>query len=301
MLSGDLLHKVRLIEIATRKIVDDVLSGQYRSHFRGHGVQFSEHRLYVPGDDIRHINWNATARTPEPLVKKFDEERELNVFLVVDVSGSGGFGSSNKLKSEIAAEVGGMLAFAASRTGDKVGALFFSGVIERIIPPKKGRQHNLRIIRELLSYSEEALKVEHQPKVMGTDLNGALEAAGRIMKHSGVIFLISDFIAEKYAISLKRLAKKHDVVAIALADEREEVIPELGQVLFYDPETGNEHRVDTSSYAFKTWFKEYRVSFDTDFKAALKGSRVEMLRILTKEDYGEAVVRFFRARSRRKF
>lgn len=296
MLSRELLQKVRLIEISTRKIVDDVLSGQYKSHFKGHGVQFSEHRQYVPGDDVRHINWNATARTRDPLVKKFDEERELNVFLIVDVSGSQGFGSSNKLKFEIAAEVGGMLAFAASHTGDKVGALFFSSEVERIVPPKKGRQHSLRIIRELLNYSVESRETREK---RGTDLAGAVEAAGRIMKHSGVVFLISDFMAKDYERSLKRLAKKHDVVAISIADERESAIPDVGYVLLVDPETGEEHAVNTSSHQFKRWIKEYRDSFDAEFNATLKGSRVELLKVFTKENYADAVVRFFRARSRK--
>src|SRR6185295_13045743 len=151
MLPEELLRKVRQIEITTRKMVSDVMSGSYRSHFKGHGVQFSEHRLYVPGDDVRHIDWKVTARTRDPLIKKFEEERELTVFLVVDVSGSGSFGSDAKLKSEIAAEVGGMLAYAAIHTGDKVGVLLFAGEVECIIPPKKGRQHVLRIIRDILA------------------------------------------------------------------------------------------------------------------------------------------------------
>jgi uncharacterized protein (DUF58 family) len=271
--------------------VDDVVSGQYRSHFKGQGVQFSEHRLYVPGDDVRHIDWKVSARTRDPLVKKYDEERELTVFLIVDVSGSKAFGTSKKLKSEIAAEVGGMLAYAATHTGDKVGVLLFAGEVERVIPPKKGRQHILRIIRDLLS---------HQPKTSGTDLAGALEAAGRVMKHSGVIFLISDFLAKDYEIPLKRLARKHDVVAVSIADEREKKIPELGSILFYDPESGEERMVDTSSYGFKKWFSDYMTETETDLQTALKGSRVETLKILTQEDYGEAVVRFFRARAKRK-
>jgi uncharacterized protein (DUF58 family) len=291
MLPDELLQKVRLIEITTRKVVTDVLTGQYRSHFKGHGVQFSEHRQYVPGDDIRHINWNVSARTREPLVKKYDEEREVTVFLVVDVSGSETFGSTSKLKSEIAAEIGGMLAYAASHTGDKVGVLIFSGGVERIIPPKKGRQHILRVIRDLLTYSSAS---------KGTDLRGALDAAGRIMKHSGVVFVISDFIAEDYEVSMKRLARKHDVVAISIADEREVLVPELGRMLLFDPETDEERLVDTSSYVFKKWLKEYHAAHEASTRAALKGSRVETLKIFTKEDYGDAVVRFFRARSRRK-
>ena len=212
MLPEEILRKVKLIEISTRKVVDDVLTGQYRSHFKGQGVQFSEHRLYVPGDDVRHINWKVSARTKDPLIKKYDEERELTVFIVVDVSGSQTFGSSEKLKSQIAAELGGMLAYAATHTGDRVGVLIFAGEVERIIPPKKGRQHILRVIRDLLT---------HQSTSRGTDLAGALEATGRIMKHSGVVFVISDFIAENYDIPLKRLARKHDVVAIRVEDEKE--------------------------------------------------------------------------------
>lgn len=291
MLPHELLSKVKRIEITTRKVVDDVLSGQFRSHFKGQGVQFSEHRPYVPGDDVRHINWNVSARTKDPLVKKFEEEREVSVFLVVDVSASEGFGSAGKLKSEMAAEIGGMLAYAASRTGDKVGVLLFAGKVELIIPPKKGRQHILRVIRDLLSYRSE---------IKGTDLGGALEATLRIMKHSGVVFVISDFIAEGYEIPLKRLARKHDVVAVSIADVREQVMPELGQMLFVDPETGEERIVDTSSYGFKKWFKEYQDALDTSMKSAFKGSGVEVLKLLTQEDYGEAVVKFFRARARRR-
>jgi uncharacterized protein (DUF58 family) len=283
-------------------MVDSVLSGQYRSHFKGQGVQFSEHRLYVPGDDVRHINWNVTARTREPLVKKFDEERELSVFLVVDVSGSKSFGSSRKLKSETVAEIGAVLAYAATRTGDQVGVLFFSGKVEKIIPPKKGRQHILRIIRELLMDTQTSTeRSNHQTVSQGTDLRAALEATDRIMKHRGVVFLISDFIADGYQVSLRRLAKKHDVVAISIGDEREETMPELGQILFCDPETGREAWVDTSSYAFKKWFQEQRARFRVDFETILKGSRVEHLRISTQEDYMAALVRFFRVRGRRKF
>src|SRR5689334_23002093 len=151
-LDDELLRKVRMIEITTRKMVDDALTGQYRSHFKGQGVQFSEHRVYSSGDDVRHIDWKASARAREPLIKKFDEEREMNVFLVVDLSGSKTFGSQVKLKSEIAAEIGGMLAYAATHTGDRVGALIFAGQVEHIVPPKKGRQHVLRLIRDLLSH-----------------------------------------------------------------------------------------------------------------------------------------------------
>jgi len=291
MLPEELIKKVRHIEITTRKIVDDMMSGQYRSHFKGHGVQFSEHRQYVPGDDIRHIDWKVSARTREPLIKKFEEERELTVFLVVDASGSGQFGSGEKLKSEVAAEVAGMLAYAAIHTGDKVGVLLFSGGVDHIIPPKKGRQHILRIIREILG---------HKPKTPGTDLKGALDGAYRIMKHAGVVFVISDFLAEGYDIALKRLAHKHDLVAIQVGDEREWSVPSLGQICVTNPETREEHFIDPASYSFRKWFKDFKTTFETDTQTALRAGRIGNLRIHTKEDYGAAVVRFFRTRTKRK-
>jgi uncharacterized protein (DUF58 family) len=291
MLPEELLSKVRLIEITTRKMVDDLMSGSYKSNFKGHGVQFSEHRLYVAGDDIRHIDWKVSARSRDPMIKKFEEERELTVFLIVDVSASKGFGTTQKMKSELAAEIGGMLAYAAAHAGDKVGMLMFSGKVEKIVPPKRGRQHIMRIIRDILSF---------RPVSKGTDLKGALEGAQRIMKHSGVVFIISDFLAEGYEVPLKRLARKHDVIAINVTDEREMEVPDVGQILLADPETGEERLVDTSSYAFKKWLKEFRTAYDTNTRTAFKASGVEMLQVKTKEDYGAAVVRFFGARARRR-
>jgi uncharacterized protein (DUF58 family) len=291
MLPDDLIHRVRHIEITTRKMVDDLMSGSYRSNFKGAGVQFSEHRLYVAGDDIRHIDWKVSARSRDPMIKRYEEERELTVFLIVDVSGSEEFGSHLKLKSEVAAELGGMLAYAAAHAGDKVGVLLFSGKVEKIIPPKRGRQHIMRIIRDILSF---------KPQSKGTDLKGALESAHRIMKHSGVVFVISDFLAENYDVALRRLARRHDVIAIAISDERELKVPDVGQILLVDPETGEERFVDTGSYQFKKWLKEFQMTYETDTQSALKRGKVEMLRVNTKEDYGAAVVRFFGARARRR-
>jgi uncharacterized protein (DUF58 family) len=291
MLPDELLRKVKRIEISTRKMVDDVMSGQYRSLFKGHGMQFSEHRQYVAGDDIRHIDWKVTARTREPMIKKYEEERELTVFLVVDVSGSGGFGSAGKLKSEAAAEIGGMLCYAAMHTGDKVGALLFAGGVEQILPPKKGKVHTMRIIREIL---------DHKSRTQGTDLKNALEAAGRIMKHSGVVFVVSDFIAQGYESALNRLGRRHDVIAISIADPREREIPDIGQMLVVDPETGEERFVDTGSYSFKKWHKEWVAKQHAATQQALRSGQVETLHISTHEDYAEAVVRFFRARQVRR-
>jgi len=289
MLSPELLSKVKQIEITTRRVVTDVMSGQYRSHFKGHGVQFSEHRLYVAGDDVRHIDWKVSARSRDPVLKKYEEERELTVLLVVDISGSEAFGSHEKLKSEIAAEIGGMLAYAAVQTGDKVGLLLFAGAVEKVIPPKKGRAHIQRIISEILTA---------KPKIQGTDLSGALESAARLMKHTGVVF--SDFIAENYEVAIKRLARKNDVVAVQIGDARENLIPEVGQILLYDEESSSETLVDTSSYAFKKWFKEFHAKNSARKEEAFKKSKIESLKVSTEQDYSAAVVKFFRARARRR-
>lgn len=288
MLPEELLKKVRLIEIGTRRVIDDVLSGNYRSHFKGQGLQFSDHRQYVAGDDVRHIDWKASARTKEPLVKKYEEERELNVFLVIDLSNSGHFGSKTKLKSEAIAEIAAMLASAANLTGDKIGALIFAGEVEKIIPPKKGRGHVLRIVRDILT---------HESRSPGTNLGQALETASRIMKHAGVVFILSDFLAQDYSNPLKRLARKHDVVAVRVNDGREWDVPEMGSLFIVDPETGEEGLVDTRSYRFRTWLAGFRKKNTEELLSLFRSSRVEELKIETREDYPEAVVRFFRARS----
>ncbi len=291
MLPDEVMRKVRLIEITMRKVVDDVMTGQYRSHFKGHGIQFSEHRLYVPGDDVRHIDWKTTARSRDPVVKKYDEERELQVLLIVDVSGSKAFGSQAKLKSEVTAELGGLLAFAASHTGDKVGVMMFADRIEHLLPPKKGRQHVLRIVRDLLSWNTGA---------RGTDLKSALESAGRVMKHAGIIFILSDFLAEGYEVALKRLSRRHEVVAIRIADPRESSLPKEGQFLLTDPETGENRWVDVAGYSFRKWFEDQLVTHQTDTDTAMKSGRVEYLEVTTAGDYANALVRFFRARGRRR-
>jgi len=290
-LSEELLRRVRQIEITTRRTVNDVMSGQYKSHFKGHGVQFSEHRLYVPGDDVRHIDWKVSARSREPLIKKYEEERELTVLLVVDMSGSEAFGSSQRLKSDVSAEIGGMLAYAATQTGDRVGALLFAGEVEKVIPPGKGKKHVLRIVRELLG---------HEARTQGTNLAAALDSAYRVMKHGGVIFVFSDFLATGYESSLRRLTRRHDVVVVNVGDERERIVPNIGHLLIVDPETGRERFIDTGSYGFKKWFGEFAQARESVTQEIFKAGRIEQLRVLTKEDYGEAVVRFFRARSRRR-
>ncbi len=291
MLSEELLRKVRQIEVTTRRVINEMVSGQYRSHFKGHGVQFSDHRQYVAGDDVRHIDWKASARTREPLVKKFEEERELTVLLMVDVSGSNEFGSGRKTKMDVASEVAALLSFAASQTGDKVGLLLFASGVEKVLPPRKGRMQTQRIIRELLVF---------KPSSRGTDLAGAIDSANRIMKHSGIIFLLSDFIAENYELQIRRLSRRHDVVALQVSDARERAVPDVGHLLVVDPESGEEMMIDPGSYSFRKWIADAQTATDTDFRTAMTGGKIEVLPLKTDEDYIAAVVRFFRIRARRR-
>ena len=201
MLSSELLKKVRLIEITTRKKVNDLMSGRYRSHFRGHGVQFSEHRLYVPGDDVRHIDWKVSARSRDPLIKKYDEERELTLMLAADISGSGDFGSGKYLKADIIAYLAAVLGFSASKNNDRVGLLLFSDVVEHFIPPKKGRAHVQSILSDILSYT---------PKNRGTKISVALEHMMNGLTKKSTVFLLSDFMDQNFYVPLRQLGRRHD-------------------------------------------------------------------------------------------
>jgi hypothetical protein len=243
----------------------------------------------VPGDDVRHIDWKVSARSRDPLIKKFEEERELSVLLIVDVSLSGSFGSTNATKSEVAAEVAGMLAHAAVHTGDKIGVLLFAGAVEKIIPLRKGRSHIQRIIRDVLSF---------QASTSGTNLGAALESAGRVLKHSGVVFILSDFIAPDFSVALRRISRRNDVVAIRIGDLREQLVPPSGQFPVFDPETGTEIHVDTDSFAFRQWFEGWIREREQSLADIFRKARVEELRIMTQENHGDAVVRYFRARAR---
>jgi uncharacterized protein (DUF58 family) len=289
--SSEGIKKIRQLELTTRRLLDDVMSGGYRSSFKGQGVQFSEHRLYVPGDDVRHIDWKVSARTRDVLVKKYEEERELNVLLVVDTSASQSFGSVERLKSEASSEVAGMLAFAAALSGDKVGMVLFSSKVEKVLPPKKGKANVSRLLKELMS---------HSPKSKETDLSVGLDAAGQVMKHKGIIVVVSDFLAEGYDVSLKRLARKHDVVAIQVQDRLEKEWPSVGFLQVMDPETGVVRTVDTGSYLFKRWVADFMTTHATDRDTALKSGKTDHLVVDAAEDMADALVRFFRARARRR-
>jgi uncharacterized protein (DUF58 family) len=287
ILPEEIIKKVRLIEFSTKKVVNQILCGQYKSFFKGQGVQFSEHRQYVPGDDVRHINWNASARSKEPLLKKFDEERELTVFLIVDVSGSQNFGTQKTFKNEMAAILAGMLATAASYTNDKIGLLLFASDVEHVVPPQKGKAHVMRLVRDILSFT---------PKTTGTDLQKALHTADCVMKHNGVLFILSDFMTEGYQLTLSKLAQKHDIVAIALQDPTEAAFPSLGLVSLVNPETQAEVCTDSSTPAFQKWFDQNQKAHEKTVQKLSQTGKIDLLTVQTKDNYADALVHFFRNR-----
>ena len=245
MIPREILKQVRRIEITTRGLVNEVFSGEYHSVFKGRGMSFAEVREYAWGDDIRGIDWNVTARTGSPHVKVFEEERELTVMLVVDASASSGFGTRDRMKSELAAELCAVLAFSAIKNNDKVGLILFTDRIERFVPPRKGRRHALRVLRELLYHPTEG---------KGTDLADALEYLARVIRRRAVVFLASDFLASGHERALAVAAQRHDLVAIRVGDLREDEVPPIGFVEFEDPETGARTMVNTSARAFQERF-----------------------------------------------
>ncbi len=307
MLPQELLKKVRQIELTTQKRVGDLLSGQYKSHFKGQGVQFSEHRLYMPGDDVRHIDWKVSARAREPVIKKFEEERERSVFLVIDVSASQSFGSTQKLKAEVTAELAGFLACVASRSGDQVGALLFGAEVEKMIPLKRGQQHVLRIIRDVLEASSQS---------PGSNLAGALEKMQRMMKHRGILFILSDFLipestqksphsslqggaSPSYQSHLKRLAHYHDVVALQIVDQQEKQVPDLGQLLWVNPETGEEQWINSSRRGFQEELSGFWEQTHGDLRKLAQLHPFDLLELSLQEDYIARLMQYFRARGRK--
>lgn len=290
MLTPDHLKKVRRIEITTRKLVTDVMTGRYRSHFKGQGMQFAEHRIYTPGDDVRHIDWKVSARTREPLLKKFEEERELNVLLIVDMSKSLGFGHDTKTKLDIQTEIAGMLAFAATLTGDKVGCILVTDQVEKVILPKKGRNHVQNMITQLFT---------HLPISKKTNLVPAFDMARKVMKHSGVIFVLSDFLTEGFEQSLKRLTKKHEVVAIRIRDRNESEPPKLGTLYTVHPETGEEYWIPTNSYRFQDYWAKWKEKDENTWKDLSRLGSIERLDLSTKEDAADLLLEFMGKRNKK--
>jgi len=290
MISKELLKQVRQIEIRTKGLVNQVFSGEYHSVFKGRGMEFSEVREYTFGDDIRNIDWNVTARFGHPYIKIFEEERELTVILLVDLSGSLSFGTIDKTKQQMAAELSAILAFSALKNNDKVGLFLFSDKIEKFIPPRKGRTHVLRIIRELLSF---------KPEGKMTNIKTALEYMNHTIKKKSIVFLISDFMDEGYEKILRIVGKKHDLIGIVINDQREKSIPKMGLVKFSDAETGKERWIDTSSSKVQNWIHKYYAKLSMERKALFLSSRLDSIEIKTGENYITPLVNFFRLRERR--
>jgi uncharacterized protein (DUF58 family) len=290
MIPREILKQVRRIEISTRGLVNEVFSGEYHSVFKGRGMNFSEVREYQYGDDIRNIDWNVTARAGSPFVKIYEEERELTVMLLVDVSASGDFGTRERLKAELAVEICALLAFSAIKNNDKVGLLIFSDHVEKFVPPRKGRRHVLRVLRELLY---------HEPKGRGTDVAAALEYLTNIQRKRAVVFLVSDFRDQGFEKALSVASRRHDLIAVRLGDRREEELPSLGYLELEDPESGERVVVNTSSPAFRLAFREESDGRTAALDRALKRSKVDTIDVHTGEPYVKPLMRFFRERARR--
>jgi uncharacterized protein (DUF58 family) len=290
MIPREILKKVRRIEIATRGLVNEVFSGEYHSVFKGRGMNFAEVREYQYGDDIRSIDWNVTARTGAPYVKLFQEERELTVMLVVDVSASGEFGTSERMKGEIAVEICALLAFSAIKNNDKVGLIIFSDRIEKFVPPRKGRRHVLRVLRELLYF---------EPEGRETNIAAALEYLAHVVRRRAVVFLVSDFIAGRYEKALAVAGRRHDVVAVHMGDRREADLPPLGYMAFEDAESGERLLVNTSHAGFQEAFKRQTREARAKLARTFTRTKVDVIDIETGQEYVEPLMRFFRERARR--
>jgi uncharacterized protein (DUF58 family) len=284
------LRRVRRLEIHTRKLVDESLAGSYHSVFRGRGMEFAEVREYEPGDDVRTIDWNVSARMGHPFVKKFTEERELTVLLAVDASASERFGTTTARKLELAAEVSALLAFSAIRNNDRVGLLLFTDRVETFVPPRKGREHGLRVLRELLA---------HEPAGRGTDVRNALEVLRSVVTKRSVVFLVSDFQDEGYERVLRVVSRKHDVVAIVVSDPREEALPKVGLVAVEDPETGERSVLDTASAAVRRRYAAAAAADRERTRQTLRRIGLDALELTTGEPYDLSLARFFRERARR--
>ncbi|MBN1466022.1 DUF58 domain-containing protein [candidate division KSB1 bacterium] len=290
MIPKEILKKVKRIEITTRGLVNDVFSGEYHSVFKGRGMEFSEVREYQIGDDIRTIDWNVTARQGHPYVKVFEEERELTVMLLVDVSSSSDFGTFRQMKGEIAAEICALLAFSAIKNNDKVGLIIFSDSVEKFVAPKKGKSHVLRVIREILY---------HQPQGSQTNIGAALEFLSRVARRRAVTFLISDFISSGYEKALQIANKRHDIVSVTITDPREVELPDVGFIELEDAETGEIFLVDTANLEIRNEFASSTNASIAEREKLFRSLNVDYIDIRTDQSYIEPLMRFFRMRAKR--
>nr|WP_297308324.1 DUF58 domain-containing protein [uncultured Flavobacterium sp.] len=287
METKDILQKVRKIEIKTRRLSDHIFSGEYHTSFKGKGMSFAEVRQYQYGDDIRAIDWNVTARYNEPYIKVFEEERELTLMLMVDISGSQNFGSSAQFKNDIVTEIAATLAFSATTNNDKIGLILFSDQIELFIPPKKGKSHVLRIIRELIQF---------EPKSNKTNISQALEYLTKVMKKKAIVFLISDFQTQDYEKTLKIAAKKHDITGIRIYDKREKEMPNVGLVLMQDAETGEEMFVNTNDKDVRLSYAKHFDEMENYFKNIFTKSGAGTINSSVNESYVKKLLAYFKAR-----
>jgi uncharacterized protein (DUF58 family) len=291
MLTREQLKAVRKIQIRTSHLVSDLFAGEYHSVFKGRGMEFAEVRQYQPGDEVRTIDWNVTARTGEPYVKRFTEERELTVMLLVDASGSTRFGSVRQFKQELAAEIAALLAFSAITNNDKVGLVIFTDQIELALPPRKGNRHVLRVIREILN---------HVPRGRGTDIPLALDHLEKVVRRKSVTFLLSDFLAAELRRPLRIARRRHDLVAVVLEDPREQTLPDLGLVALEDPESGETCIVDTGDPRLRATFAGQQKAARAARDRFLRSLDVDAVTVRTDQPYAQALLRFFRQRERRR-
>ena len=288
----ELLKKVRRIQITTKHAVNDVFAGQYHSTFKGRGMEFDEVREYVPGDDIRSIDWNVTARTGSPHIKKFVEEREMTVMLVVDVSASNLFGSGSQMKRDLAAEVAAVLAFSAIRNNDRIGLILFSEEVEKYIPPKKGTRHVLRLVREMLS---------HEPQGKGTNVVPALDYLNHVSTRKNVTFLISDFMfSDDFQRVLKTTARRHDLISVIIGDRNETVLPDIGLVQWHDAETGETVVIDTSSRRVREALALEQTQRAGAIDELHRKVGIDTIRLYSGESYDREFIKFFRQRAQRR-
>lgn len=290
MIPKELAKKIRYIQIYTSKAVNDTLAGEYESVFKGRGMEFEEVREYQIGDEIRTIDWNVTARTGDPYVKVFKEERSLSVIFLVDLSASGAFGSTKQIKNEVSAEICALLAFSAIKNNDKVGLIVFTDQVEMFIPPGKGTTHVLRLIRELLNF---------KPRQGQTDISVGIDYLGRIINKKSVVFLISDFLGEGFERQLRIMAKRHDLIAISITDPREVKMPNVGLIQLEDAETGEMVLIDTGSSLFRKQYEKLGSVRQAHLRDLFRSMDVDHIDIYTGKDYVFDLVKFFKGRERR--
>ncbi len=287
MLPPEILKKVKLLELSTRKLVNNLFAGEYHTAFKGQGMQFAEFREYVPGDDVRAISWTLTAKAGKPYIKKYEEERELTMILAVDISGSGDFGTQKYFKGEVLTYLAAILGFSANRNNDQVGLLLFSDQIEHYVPPKKGRGHTHRILRDILFF---------KPQSRGTNIAIACEHLQGMLKKRSTIFVLSDFLTDGFFQRLRQLGRKHDVIAIAVEDPAEQVLPDVGLMDVQDAESGDIITVDTSNKSFRHRYEEQTKKRRELRDQELRKSQVDIIRVTSKEDFVDPLIAFFKGR-----